>query len=86
MELGGSACPLLVTGSDGRRWEVTVPVGYVMDIVHAGEEPRLGLIGPDGEVIAPMGGTVEIVLTDHVPAQSTCHWGTPVMASEITAP
>jgi len=71
-EIGGSTCPLLVTGSDGKHWEVTLPDGYVMDVEHAGDDPRSGLIGPDGEVIAPMGGTVEITPTRHIPAVSVC--------------
>ena len=65
---------------------MTLPDGYIMDILPAGDEPKSGLIGPDGEVIAPMGGTVEITLTDHLPARSPCRWGTPVLASKITAP
>jgi len=52
-ELSGSACPIPVTGSDGERWEVTLPDGYIMDIVPEGDEPGSGLIGPHGEVIAP---------------------------------
>jgi len=32
-----------------------LPDGYVMDIVPEGDEPKSGLIGPDGEVIAADG-------------------------------
>jgi hypothetical protein len=85
-KIGGAVCPLLITEPDGTRWEVTLPDGYVMDITPEGDEPRSGLIGPDGDVIAPLGGTVEIKLTDHVPSQSVCRWGTPVLAGAISAP
>ncbi len=82
-EIGGDVCPLLVTTADGRQWEVTLPDGYFMDVHHAGDNPRSGLIGPDDAVIAPMGGTVTFTLTGRVPAESLCRWGAPVQASGV---
>ena len=85
MEIGGQSCPLLVMGSNGQQYEVTLPAGYILDLVHAGDAPRSGLIGPDDTVITALGGTVRITLTGRTPPQSTCRWGVPVEAREITS-
>ena len=81
-ELGGDGCPVLVRTQDGKRWEVTLPDGYVLD-VHPEGEAQFGLIGPDGSVLAPLGGVATFSLTDNTPPRSRCQWGTPVEASGV---
>ncbi len=78
-DLGGGACPLLLASSDGSRWEVALPPTYFMSL---DPNDRLVLSSDNGP-IARSGERIRVIVSDVVPPQSPCQWGTPVSATEI---
>lgn len=84
-EIGGDACPLLVTTSDGQHLEVTLPDGYQLRVRSGALDREAGVTGPGG-LVAGTGDLIRITLTDRQPAQSPCKWGYPVEASRISRP
>ena len=79
-EIGGGACPLLVTDGNGARWEVALVEPYMVSMEPDG---RVLLWGPDGPT-ARTGERIRIVASPSRSEPSACRWGTAVMAEEIT--
>ncbi|MDQ4035554.1 MAG: hypothetical protein M3153_06455, partial [Chloroflexota bacterium] len=72
------ACPLLLTRTDGTRWEVMLPPGYFI----FAEEDVLVLSGADGP-IARTGDEFGFHVSSEVPAKPSCQWETPVTATQM---
>ena len=79
-ELGGAACPLLLTGGDGSKWEVTLEAPYNISF-----DPNSGAVVSEGAVpIARTGERIRIEVVESRSEPSACRWGTPVVATEVS--
>ncbi len=78
-EVGGAACPLLITGTDGTKWEVTLDGSYSISF-----DPDDAAVVSDGAIpIARTGDRIRIEVVEARSEPSACRWGTPVVASEL---
>lgn len=78
-EIGGAACPLLLTGTDGARWEVTFDEPYTVSF-----DPDLRAVVSEGAIpIARTGDRIRIDVVGSRSEPSACRWGTPVVATKV---
>ena len=78
-EVGGAACPLLITGTDGTKWEVTLEGSYSISF-----GPGDAAVVSEGPIpIARTGERVRLEVFESRSEPSACRWGTPVVAIEV---
>ncbi len=79
-DLGGASCPLLLTGADGSKWEVTLEAPYNISF-----DPDSRAVVSDGAVpVARTGERVRIEVVESRSEPSACRWGTPVVATKVS--
>ena len=78
-EVGGAACPLLITGTDGSKWEVTLEGSYSISFDH----DDAAVIADGAIPLARTGDRISVEVIESRSEPSACRWGTPVVATEF---
>ena len=78
-EVGGAACPLLITGTDGAKWEVTLDGSYSVSF----DRDDAAVVSDGAIPIARTGDRIRIEVVESRSEPSACRWGTPVVAIEV---